>query len=86
MLTKEQFHDLLSRGPLLLDGATGSNLRSVGMPKGCCTEEWVLNHPEPLVALQRAYAQAGSRIIYAPPSRPSPSRCRPWGWKSRRKL
>lgn len=36
------------------------------MPKGCCTEEWILNHPEPLVRLQRAYAEAGSQIIYAP--------------------
>ena len=66
MLTKEQFHALLYRGPLLLDGATGSNLQKAGMPKGCCTEEWVLNHPDPLVALQRRYAEAGSDIIYAP--------------------
>ena len=66
MLTKEEFHALLSNGPLFLDGATGSNLQKAGMPKGCCTEEWVLNHPEPLVALQRAYAAAGSNIIYAP--------------------
>ena len=66
MLTKEEFHALLKNGPLFLDGATGSNLQKVGMPKGCCTEEWVLNNPEPLVALQRAYAAAGSNIIYAP--------------------
>ena len=66
MLTREEFHELLSRGPLLLDGATGSNLQKSGMPKGCCTEQWVLSHPEKLVALQRAYAQAGSNIIYAP--------------------
>ena len=36
------------------------------MPKGCCTEEWVLNNPESLVKLQRAYAEAGSQILYAP--------------------
>ena len=36
------------------------------MPKGCCTEEWVLNNPDALVALQRRYAAAGSDIIYAP--------------------
>ena len=66
MLTKEEFHALLKNGPLFLDGATGSNLQKAGMPKGCCTEEWVLNNPEPLVALQRAYAAAGSNIIYAP--------------------
>ena len=66
MLTKEEFHALLSDGPLFLDGATGSNLQKAGMPKGCCTEEWVLNNPQPLVELQRAYAAAGSNIIYAP--------------------
>ena len=66
MLTKEEFHALLAGGPLFLDGATGSNLQKAGMPKGCCTEEWVLNNPQPLVALQRAYAAAGSNIIYAP--------------------
>ena len=66
MLTKEQFHAMLAAGPLLLDGATGSNLQKAGMPKGCCTEEWVLRNPEPLKALQRRYAGAGSHIIYAP--------------------
>ena len=66
MLTKEQFHDLLASGPILLDGATGSNLQKAGMPRGCCTEAWILNHPEALVDLQRRYAEAGSRILYAP--------------------
>jgi len=66
MLTREQFQNLLRSGPLLLDGATGSNLQRAGMPKGCCTEEWVLHHPETLVKLQRAYAAAGSQILYAP--------------------
>ena len=66
MLTKEEFQAKLAGGPLFLDGATGSNLQKAGMPKGCCTEEWVLNNPEPLVRLQQAYAAAGSDIIYAP--------------------
>ena len=66
MLTKEEFQEKINCGVRILDGATGSNLRAVGMPKGCCTEQWVLEHPEPLVALQRAYAQAGAQIIYAP--------------------
>ena len=66
MLTKQEFRDYLSQGIHFLDGATGSNLRNAGMPKGCCTELWVLEHPEPLVSLQRRYAEAGSQIIYAP--------------------
>lgn len=66
MLTQEQLQQKITDGLCLLDGATGSNLRNAGMPKGCCAEEWILANPEPLVALQRAYAEAGSQIIYAP--------------------
>ena len=66
MLTREEFQKKIADGFTILDGATGSNLRAAGMPRGCCTEQWILEHPEPLVALQRAYAQAGSKIIYAP--------------------
>ena len=66
MLTTQEFHTLLEKGPLVLDGATGSNLMLAGMPRGCCAEQWILEHPEPLVALQRNYANAGSDIIYAP--------------------
>ena len=66
MLTKESFSELLAQGPCLLDGATGSYLRAKGMPRNCATEEWVLRNPEVLVELQRSYAKAGSKIIYAP--------------------
>lgn len=66
MLTKEEFQERAAGGICILDGATGSNLRNAGMPKGCCTEQWVLENPEPLVRLQRSYAEAGSQIIYAP--------------------
>ena len=66
MLTKEQLHQKFKEGCCILDGATGSNLQKAGMPRGCCTEKWVLENPESLVSLQRSYAQAGSRILYAP--------------------
>ena len=66
MLTKAQFQEKIASGIHILDGATGSNLRNAGMPKDCCAENWILENPEPLVALQRAYAEAGSQIIYAP--------------------
>lgn len=65
MLTKEEFHKKLNK-PCLLDGATGSNLMKAGMPRGCCTEQWILANPEALVALQRQYVEAGSQILYAP--------------------
>lgn len=65
-MTKEQFYKLFTEGPVLLDGATGSNLMKMGMPRGVCTESWVAEHPETILKLQRAYAEAGSQIIYAP--------------------
>lgn len=66
MLTVEEFHSKIESGLRLLDGATGSNLRLAGMPRGESTEKWVLENPEVLMALQRRYAEAGSQIIYAP--------------------
>ena len=66
MLSKQEFHQLTSGEPLLLDGATGSNLLLAGMPKGCCTEKWVLENPDAIISLQRGYFQSGSQIIYAP--------------------
>ncbi|MBE6959493.1 MAG: homocysteine S-methyltransferase family protein [Ruminococcaceae bacterium] len=66
MLTKEQLHNKIAAGLRYLDGATGSNLQKAGMPKGCCTEKWVLEHPDALTQLQRQYADAGCQILYAP--------------------
>lgn len=66
MLTREQLHQKIAEGVYLLDGATGSNLQKAGMPRGCCTESWILEHPDALIRLQSRYAQAGSQILYAP--------------------
>ena len=66
MLSKAEFHRLIENGIHFLDGATGSNLQKMGMPRGCCTEKWVLDNPEKLISLQRQYFEAGSQILYAP--------------------
>lgn len=65
-MTIQEFQELTGQGIVLLDGATGSNLRSAGMPVGICTELWALEHPDVILRLQRGYAEAGSQIIYAP--------------------
>ena len=65
-MNREEFAALCSTRPLLLDGATGSNLMKRGMPRGVCTELWIDAHPEILLDLQREYVAAGSDIIYAP--------------------
>ncbi len=65
-MTREEFHALVSAGPLILDGATGSNLMKAGMPRGVCPEQWHLDHPDVIQDLQRSYVEAGSQIVYAP--------------------
>ena len=65
-MTPKEFQNLTQQGILLLDGATGSNLKKEGMPTGICTEQWVLEHPDVLTDLQHRYVEAGSRIVYAP--------------------
>lgn len=65
-MTKEQLTERLQQGPLILDGATGSNLMLAGMPRGVSTELWVLEHRQALINLQRAYVAAGSQVVYAP--------------------
>lgn len=65
-MTRQAFAALAAGGPVLLDGATGSNLRAAGMPVGVPPERWALDHPAALLELQRAYVDAGSRILMAP--------------------
>lgn len=65
-MTRQEFLEKAKEHVILLDGATGSNLRKAGMPVGISSEEWVLKNPEVLQELQRAYVEAGSEIVYAP--------------------
>ena len=65
-MTKQKFREMIKKQPLILDGATGSNLRLMGMPAGVCTEKWVNEHPEAIQSLQKAYVDAGSMAVYAP--------------------
>ena len=51
--------------PLILDGATGTNLTLRGLPAGVCPEEWILQNPEVLTELQRSFVAAGSNAVYA---------------------
>jgi 5-methyltetrahydrofolate--homocysteine methyltransferase len=65
-MTQQKFKELTDSGIVILDGATGSNLRKMGMPVGISSEQWVLENPQVLQELQRAYVDAGSDIVYAP--------------------
>ena len=65
-MTKAEFAQLIKQGPILLDGATGTNLQNAGMPVGVCPEQWILENPDVMIALQKAYVEAGTDILYAP--------------------
>ena len=65
-MTRSEFQELAKERIIYLDGATGSNLVKAGMPSGVCPEQWILEHKEVFLELQKAYVNAGSDILYAP--------------------
>ncbi|MDE7132336.1 MAG: homocysteine S-methyltransferase family protein [Lachnospiraceae bacterium] len=65
-MNKQEFRAFMKENPIILDGATGSNLQKQGMPAGVCPEQWILQHREIMIALQREFVDAGSNIVYAP--------------------
>lgn len=55
--------DLISKGPILLDGAWGTELQARGLPVGACPDLWNLEHPDRVQGVAQAYVDAGSVII-----------------------
>lgn len=54
---------LLTQGLLYLDGGTGTSLQARGLQPGELPETWNLTKPQEIVALHRAYYEAGSHIV-----------------------
>jgi 5-methyltetrahydrofolate--homocysteine methyltransferase len=54
---------LISAGPVVLDGALGTQLQERGLPIGACPDLWNLQHPEKVEEVARAYVEVGSRVI-----------------------
>ena len=53
------------KGYIRLDGGTGTMLQKNGMPAGAVPEVYNITEPERIIAVNRAYAQAGADIICA---------------------
>jgi 5-methyltetrahydrofolate--homocysteine methyltransferase len=49
----------LRERPLLSDGAMGTQLQQAGLEPGGCGEAWNVDAPEKVLAIQRAYVEAG---------------------------
>jgi 5-methyltetrahydrofolate--homocysteine methyltransferase len=54
---------LFTQGPVLTDGAWGTQLQARGLAAGEFPDVWSLTHPEKVAEVARAYVGAGSRII-----------------------
>jgi methionine synthase I (cobalamin-dependent) len=54
---------LVSHGPVLTDGAWGTELQARGLAAGECPDHWNLTHPERVEEVARAYVEAGSQVI-----------------------
>lgn len=60
------FRTFLKQGFVFLDGATGSNLQKAGMQSGVCPEQWIVDHAQIFIDLQKGYIEAGSDVLYTP--------------------
>lgn len=65
-MTKQEFRNLITNKPIILDGAMGTGLMKAGMSVDDCTEKWALEHPEVVMKIQQDYVTAGTQIVYAP--------------------
>ncbi|MCE5307678.1 MAG: homocysteine S-methyltransferase family protein [Acidobacteriales bacterium] len=54
---------LLSSGPVVTDGAWGTQLQARGLAPGECPDAWNLTHPDLVEQVARAYVEAGSQVI-----------------------
>jgi methionine synthase I (cobalamin-dependent) len=55
--------ELISKGPVLTDGAWGTEFQARGLEAGECPDGWNLKHPERVEEVARAYVEAGSQVI-----------------------
>lgn len=68
---------------IFLDGALGTMLQSAGLPMGERPEMVAINNPEKLVAIHRAYAQAGANIVCANTFGANPKKLEGSGYSTR---
>ncbi len=54
---------LVRNGPVLTDGAWGTELQARGLPIGEFPDSWNLHHPDRVSAVAAAYVNAGSQVI-----------------------
>lgn len=63
MLMSKLIEDLLAQGPVMTDGAWGTQLQLQGLSSGDCPDQWNLTHPDRVEAVARSYVAVGSQVI-----------------------
>ena len=58
-----QIQQLLANGPIVTDGAWGTQLQARGLAVGEFPDAWNLTHPDRVAEVARAYIEAGSQLI-----------------------
>jgi methionine synthase I (cobalamin-dependent) len=66
-------------GPLVLDGGLGSMLIAKGLAAGQAPEAWVLERPDEVAAVHRAYVEAGSDAVHTCTFGATPIRLKSFG-------
>lgn len=62
----------IASGPVLADGAWGTELQGRGLGPGACGDEWNLLYPDLVAEVARSYVEAGSRVILTNTFRANP--------------
>lgn len=59
------FREFLKKNNVILDGATGTVLQNLGLKPGELPERWNVSEKDVLIALHKAYYDAGSNVVSA---------------------
>ena len=54
---------LIAGGPVVTDGAWGTQMQARGLASGECPDGWNLSHADIVERIPRAYVDAGSRVV-----------------------
>ncbi len=61
---KDKINKILKKRVLILDGAWGTELQKLGMPRGACPELWCLENPRVIQTIHSNYQKSGADVIY----------------------
>src|SRR5215470_10637611 len=62
-MMKMTIQEALLKRRLVCDGAMGTQLMLAGLESGACGELWNLTHPDPVLEIQKRYAESGTDCL-----------------------